>query len=63
MKMKISDEFRKIAGGIKILDKAEERGLYSHDIGDVPPVMTRALFKTLPDFVVHKKGHGLRRRA
>jgi FAD/FMN-containing dehydrogenase/ferredoxin len=55
MKMKISDEFRKIAGGIKILDKAEERGLYSHDIGDVPPVMTRALFKTLPDLVVQPK--------
>lgn len=50
--MKALDEFRKIAGGIKILDKEDERGLYSHDIGDVPPIMTRALFNTLPDFVV-----------
>jgi len=53
--MKTLDEFRKVAGGIKILDKAEERGLYSHDIGDVPPLMTRALFNTLPDFVVQPK--------
>ena len=53
--MKTSDKFRKIAGGIKILDKAEERGLYSHDIGDVPPIMTRTLFRTLPDFVVQPK--------
>jgi len=53
--MKTLDEFRKIAGGIKILDKAEERGLYSHDIGDVPSIMTRAFFKTLPDFVVQPR--------
>jgi FAD/FMN-containing dehydrogenase/ferredoxin len=53
--MKTLDEFRKIAGGIKILYKAEERGLYSHDIGDVPPIMTRTFFKTLPDFVVQPK--------
>lgn len=53
--MKISDEFRKVAGGIKILDKEEERGLYSHDIGDVPSIMTRTFFRTLPDLVVQPK--------
>lgn len=53
--MKALDEFRKIAGGIKVLGKEEERELYSHDIGDVPPVMTRTLFSTLPDFVVQPK--------
>jgi FAD/FMN-containing dehydrogenase len=53
--MKTSDEFRKIAGGIKILDKTEDREMYSHDIGDVPPIMTRTLFKTLPDFVVQPR--------
>ena len=53
--MKTSDEFRKIADGIKILDKAEDREMYSHDIGDVPPIMTKMLFKTLPDFVVQPR--------
>jgi FAD/FMN-containing dehydrogenase len=53
--MKALEEFKKIAGGIKVLGKEEERELYSHDIGDVPPVMTRALFSTLPDFVVQPK--------
>lgn len=50
-----TDEFRKIAGDIKILDKAAERDMYSHDIGDVPPIMTKTFFKTLPDFVVQPK--------
>jgi FAD/FMN-containing dehydrogenase/NAD-dependent dihydropyrimidine dehydrogenase PreA subunit len=53
--MKTLDDFRKIAGDIKILDKTEEREMYSHDIGDVPPIMTKTLFKTLPDFVVQPK--------
>src|SRR4030042_1231338 len=50
-----ADEFRKIAGDIKILDKAAEREMYSHDIGDIPPIMTKKLFKTLPDFIVQPK--------
>ena len=50
-----TDEFRKIVGDIKILDKAAEREMYSHDIGDVPPIMTKTFFKTLPDFVVQPK--------
>ena len=53
--MKTLDEFRKIAGDIKIIDKAVEREMYSHDIGDVPPIMTKTFFKTLPDFVVQPK--------
>ncbi len=52
--MKI-DEFRKIVGEIKILDTVAEREMYSHDIGDIPPVLTKALFKILPDFVVQPK--------
>jgi FAD/FMN-containing dehydrogenase/NAD-dependent dihydropyrimidine dehydrogenase PreA subunit len=52
--MKI-DEFRKIVGDIKILDKRAEREMYSHDIGDVPPIMTETLFKTLPDLIVQPK--------
>ena len=49
------DEFRKIAGDIKIIDKVTEREQYSHDIGDLPSIMTKTLFKTLPDFVVQPK--------
>ena len=30
------DEFRKLAGDIKIIDKVTEREQYSHDIGDLP---------------------------
>jgi FAD/FMN-containing dehydrogenase/NAD-dependent dihydropyrimidine dehydrogenase PreA subunit len=53
--MKLVEEFRKIAGDIKILEKPEEREMYSHDIGDVPPIMTETFFKTQPDFVVQPK--------
>jgi FAD/FMN-containing dehydrogenase/ferredoxin len=47
-----ADEFRKIAGDVKIIDKVAEKEQYSHDIGDLPAIMTKTLFKTLPDFVV-----------
>src|SRR5512136_3509948 len=53
--MKTSDEFRRAAADIRTLDKAAEREMYSHDIGDLPPVMTKTLFETLPDFVVQPK--------
>jgi FAD/FMN-containing dehydrogenase/ferredoxin len=49
------DEFKKIAGDIKIIDKAAEREQYSHDIGDLPAIMTKTLFTTMPDFVVQPK--------
>src|SRR5271157_1441914 len=49
------DEFRKIAGDIKIIDKVAEREQYSHDIGDLPAIMTKTLFTTMPDFVVQPK--------
>jgi FAD/FMN-containing dehydrogenase/NAD-dependent dihydropyrimidine dehydrogenase PreA subunit len=53
--MKPIEEFIKAAGDITILDKPEEREMFSHDIGDVPDIMTRAFFKTQPDFVVQPK--------
>ncbi len=49
------EEFKKTAGDIRILDRAEEREMFSHDIGDVPDIMTRTFFKTQPDFVVQPK--------
>ena len=51
----IIDEFKKKAGEIKILIKPEEREMYSHDIGDIPAIMMKTLFKTLPEFVVQPK--------
>jgi FAD/FMN-containing dehydrogenase len=50
-----TEEFRKIMGDVKVLDMPAERAMYSHDIGDIPPLMTKMLFKTLPDFVVQPK--------
>jgi FAD/FMN-containing dehydrogenase len=49
------DDFKKIASDVRILDKLTERETYCHDIGDLPPIMTRTLFKTLPDFAVQPK--------
>ncbi len=50
--MNTLDEFKRIAGDIRVIDGAGDRAMYSQDIGDLPPVMARALFRTLPDFVV-----------
>jgi len=53
--MKLAEEFKKIAGDIKIIDKEEEKEMYSHDIGDVPVIMTKTFFTIQPDFVVQPK--------
>ena len=53
--MKLVDQFKKIAGDIKIIDKVEEKEMYSHDIGDVPSIMTKMFFSIQPDFVVQPK--------
>jgi FAD/FMN-containing dehydrogenase/NAD-dependent dihydropyrimidine dehydrogenase PreA subunit len=53
--MKLVEEFQKIAGDIKIIDKVEEKEMYSHDIGDVPTIMTKTFFQIQPDFVVQPK--------
>ncbi|MDD5712675.1 MAG: hypothetical protein PHY31_07960, partial [Smithellaceae bacterium] len=53
--MNIDEEFKRIAGGIRIIERTEEKELYSHDIGDVPPLMTKTLFDTQPTFVVQPK--------
>ena len=50
--MEIKEEFKKFAGDIKVIEREEEREMYSHDIGDIPPIMTDTLFNTLPYFVV-----------
>jgi glycolate dehydrogenase FAD-linked subunit len=53
--MKLAEEFKKEAGSIKIIDKKEEKEMYSHDIGDVPTIMTKTFFEIQPDFVVQPK--------
>lgn len=53
--MNIVDELKKAAGGIKIIDSPEEKEMYSHDIGDVPAIMTKTLFEIQPDVVVQPK--------
>jgi len=53
--MKLVDEFKIQAGNIKVISAKAEKELYCHDIGDVPLVMTKAFFNTLPDFVVQPK--------
>lgn len=51
----MTDEFKKIAGDVKVLSKPEEREMYSHDIGDLPTIMAKTFFKTTPDLVVQPK--------
>ncbi len=50
-----TEGFKKAVSGTITLDKPETRELYSHDIGDIPAVMTKALFKTLPDIIVQPR--------
>jgi FAD/FMN-containing dehydrogenase/NAD-dependent dihydropyrimidine dehydrogenase PreA subunit len=56
--MKLADEFKKIAGDIKVIDKKEDKEMYNHDIGDVPVIMTKTLFNIQPDFIVQPKSAG-----
>src|SRR5512136_286877 len=53
--MNTADDLRKTAGDLRIIDKVAEREMYSHDIGDLPLIMTKTFFETLPDFVVQPK--------
>jgi FAD/FMN-containing dehydrogenase len=48
-------EFKKSLSSIKIIDSLNEREMYSHDIGDLPPFMMKMLFRNMPDFVVQPK--------
>ena len=53
--MKIAEDFGKIADGMRFMTRAEERAMYSHDIGDVPALMTGTFFRTQPDLVVQPR--------
>lgn len=53
--MSLVEEFRKQNGGIKIIDRDEEKAMYSHDIGDVPTLLTKTFFETRPSFVVQPR--------
>ena len=46
------EELKKHLGTIKVIDSINEREMYSHDIGDIPPNMMKVLFRNMPDCVV-----------
>lgn len=50
--MKLIKEFKKTAGDIPVIDNKEEKAVYSHDIGDLPSLLTNTLFNIVPYFVV-----------
>ena len=50
--MKLVKEFKKVAGDLKTIDIKEEKLIYSHDIGDLPTIMTNTLFNIVPYFIV-----------
>ena len=50
--MKHIKEFKKIAGDVPVIDNKEEKVTYSHDIGDLPSLLTNTLFNIVPYFVV-----------
>jgi len=53
--MNLSEELKQIAGNIRIIDRNEEKQMYSHDIGDVPHIMTKILFDIQPALVVQPR--------
>ncbi len=55
MKIMTTEELKKYLGNIKVIDSINERELYSHDIGNIPPIMMKILFRNMPDFVVQPK--------
>ncbi len=53
--MKIAEEFKQIAGDIKVIDDTYEKMTYSHDIGDIPPIFSGTFFNIVPDMAVQPK--------
>lgn len=53
--MRLSEKFKQTAPDVRIIEQEEKKEMYSHDIGDVPTIMTNSLFKVQPDFVVQPK--------
>jgi len=53
--MDINNEFKKNFGDIKVIEREEEKEIYSHDIGEVPQILEGLLFNTMPYFIVQPK--------
>ena len=53
--MRPEEELKKIDSDLKVIDNDEEKDMYSHDIGDVPHILTKTFFETQPLFVVQPK--------
>jgi FAD/FMN-containing dehydrogenase/ferredoxin len=47
-----AEEIEKHVGQGRVLTLQSDRGLYSHDLGNIPPYMKRTLFRSLPAWVV-----------
>ena len=54
-----TEELKKRLGQIKVIDSLNEREMYSHDIGDLPPAMMKMLFRNMPDFVSYSHSRPL----
>lgn len=52
------EELKKHLGDVRIIDGINDREMYSHDIGDLPPFMMKILFRNIPDLVVQPKSIG-----
>jgi FAD/FMN-containing dehydrogenase/heterodisulfide reductase subunit C len=52
------EELKKHLGDVRIIDGINDREMYSHDIGDLPPFMMKILFRNMPDLVVQPKSIG-----
>ncbi len=50
-----TEELKKHLGDIRVIDSVNDREMYSHDIGDIPPFMMKMLFRNMPDLVVQPK--------
>ena len=50
-----TEEIKKRLSNVKVIDSLNEREMYSHDIGDLPPVMMKMLFRNMPDYVVQPR--------
>ena len=55
MKAMPTEEIKKRLSNVKVIDSLNEREMYSHDIGDLPHVMMKMLFRNMPDYVVQPR--------
>ncbi len=50
--MKLKDRFKRFAGNISIIEDKAQKEIYTHDIGELPSLITAVFFNIFPYFVV-----------